>query len=118
MVVIGYVRVNTLGQELELQVEKLNEYGCEKIFTEKQGGAKSEREELARALDSLREGDKLVIYKRDRLSRSTFELHKIEKELQERGIGLVFIKEQIDFTTTAGKLMLTMPGVLQNLKGT
>jgi DNA invertase Pin-like site-specific DNA recombinase len=109
---IGYARVSTEGQELDLQVEKLKEYGCDKIFMEKESGAKSEREELAKALDYLRQGDKLVVYKLDRLARSTFDLHKIARDLEQNGIGLVFIKEQIDFTTPAGKLMFTMLGAI------
>jgi DNA invertase Pin-like site-specific DNA recombinase len=112
MAVIGYARVSSEGQDLELQVDKLNEYGCEKIFMEKQSGTKSDREELARALDYIREGDKLVVYKLDRLARSTHDLLKIATELRERHIGLVFIKEQIDFTTPAGKLMFTMLGAI------
>jgi DNA invertase Pin-like site-specific DNA recombinase len=79
---------------------------------EKQSGAKSDREELIKALDFLREGDKLVVYKIDRLARSTFDLQKIAKELEERGIALVFIKEQIDFSTPSGKLMFTMLGAI------
>ncbi|MFB5196161.1 recombinase family protein [Neobacillus sp. KR4-4] len=112
MTVIGYARVSSVGQDLELQIEKLQEYGCERIYQEKESGAKSDRKELAKALDYLREGDKLVIYKLDRLARSTFDLHKIARELEARGIGLVFIKEQIDFTTPAGKLMFTMLGAI------
>ena len=79
---------------------------------EKQSGAKSDREELIKALDYLREGDKLVVYMMDRLARSTFDLQKIAKELEERGIALVFIKEQIDFSTPSGKLMFTMLGAI------
>lgn len=112
MAIIGYARVSTSGQDLELQVEKLMDYGCDKIFKEKQSGAKSDRGELSKALDYLREGDKLVVYKIDRLARSTFDLHRIARELTEKGIGLVFIKEQIDFTTPAGKLMFTMLGAI------
>ncbi|MFJ5760834.1 recombinase family protein [Neobacillus sp. NPDC093182] len=112
MAIIGYARVSTKEQELELQIEKLTGYGCEKIFMEKQSGAKSDREELAKALDYLREGDKLVVYKLDRLARSTFDLHKIVKELHDRGIALVFIKEQIDFSSPPGKLMFTMLGAI------
>lgn len=63
-------------------------------------------------LDYLREGDKLVVYKLDRLARSTFDLQKIAKDLEERGIALVFIKEQIDFSTPSGKLMFTMLGAI------
>lgn len=109
---VGYARVSTVGQDLELQIDKLKKYGCERIFQEKQSGAKSDREELGKALDYLREGDKLIVYKIDRLARSTFDLHKIAKELSEKGIGLVFIKEQVDFTTPAGKLMFTMLGAI------
>ncbi len=112
MTIIGYGRVSTKDQSLELQEEKLKEYGCEKIFMEKQSGAKSDREELAKALEYLREGDKLVVYKIDRLARSTFDLHKIAKDLEERGIALVFIKEQIDFSTPSGKFMFTMLGAV------
>ncbi|CAH0282935.1 DNA-invertase hin [Peribacillus simplex] len=63
-------------------------------------------------MDYLREGDKLVVYKLDRLARSTFDLQKIAKDLEERGISLVFIKEQIDFSTPSGKLMFTMLGAI------
>lgn len=112
MAIIGYGRVSTIDQSLDLQEEKLKEYGCEKIFMEKQSGAKSDREELIKALDYLREGDKLVVYKIDRLARSTFDLQKIAKDLEERGIALVFIKEQIDFSTPSGKLMFTMLGAI------
>jgi len=69
MAIIGYARVSTKKQELvDLQKDKLTEYGCEKIFMEKQSGAKSDREELAKTLDYLRDGDKLVVYKLDRLA--------------------------------------------------
>ena len=112
MAVIGYGRVSTRDQDLALQVDKLNEYGCDKIFMEKQSGAKSDREELAKGLEYLREGDKLVVYKLDRLARSTFDLHKIAKDLEERGIALVFIKEQIDFSTPTGKFMFSMLGAV------
>jgi DNA invertase Pin-like site-specific DNA recombinase len=63
-------------------------------------------------MDYLRECNKLVVYKLDRLARSTFDLHKIVKELQSREISLVFVKEQIDFSTPAGKLMFTMLGAI------
>lgn len=112
MAIIGYARVSTKDQDLALQEEALNQYGCEKIYKEKQSGAKSDREELERVLDFLRPGDKLVVYKIDRLARSTFDLHKIADDLQKRDIALVFIKEQIDFSTAAGKFMFTMLGAV------
>lgn len=112
MATIGYARVSTKDQDLDLQIEKLQEYGCDKIFMERGSGAKSDRKELVKALDYLRKGDKLIVCKIDRLARSTFDLHKIAKELEAKGIGLVFIKEQIDFTTAAGKTMFTMLGAI------
>jgi DNA invertase Pin-like site-specific DNA recombinase len=112
MAIIGYARVSTKDQDLDLQIDKLNEYGCERIFMEKQSGAKGDREELTKALDYLRQGDKLVVYKLDRLARSTFDLHKIVKDLKSQGIGLAFIKEQVDFSTPAGKLMFSMLGAI------
>ncbi|UAL53507.1 recombinase family protein [Metabacillus dongyingensis] len=110
MAVIGYARVSTKGQDLSLQIDELNKYGCHKIFKEKESGSKSDRKELKKTLEYLREGDKLVVYKIDRLARSTFHLHQIVKELESRGIALVFIHEQIDFSTPAGRLMFNMLG--------
>lgn len=112
MEIIGYGRVSTNGQDLTLQEEALKAYGCQEIYMEKESGAKSDRVELAKALKYLRKGDKLVVYKIDRLARSTFDLHKIAKELEEREIALVFIKEQIDFSTANGKFMFTMLGAV------
>ncbi|OHR72173.1 resolvase [Bacillus sp. HMSC76G11] len=112
MAVIGYARVSTKEQRLDIQIDKLNTYGVDKIFKEKFSGGSADRVELNKALDYLREGDTLVVYKIDRLARSTFDLHKIVRDLQERGIGLVFIKENIDFTNSAGKLMFTMLGAI------
>ncbi|OIK14259.1 resolvase [Bacillus sp. MUM 116] len=109
---VGYARVSTLDQDYSLQVEQLENYGCAKIFYEKKSGKNTGRPELQKALEYLRAGDKLVVYKIDRLARSTRDLHNIVHELQEKNIGVVFIKEQIDFSTPAGKLMFTMLGAI------
>jgi DNA invertase Pin-like site-specific DNA recombinase len=109
---IGYARVSTVDQDYSLQVKQLEKYGCTKIFHEKKSGKNTGRPELKKALEYLREGDKLVIYKIDRLARSTRDLHNIVHDLQQKGIGIVFIKEQIDFSTPAGKLMFTMLGAI------
>lgn len=109
---IGYARVSTQDQDYTLQIEQLEKYGCQKIFSEKKSGKDTGRPELQKCLEFLREGDKLVVYKIDRLARSTRDLHNIVHELQERKIGVVFIKEQIDFSTPAGKLMFTMLGAM------
>lgn len=112
MEVIGYARVSTPEQKLELQVDALTAYGCTKIFKEKQSGANSDREQLNNALNYMRSGDKLVVYKIDRLARSTFDLQRIARDLQERNITLVFIQEQIDFSTPTGKMMFVMLGAI------
>lgn len=109
---IGYARVSTSDQNYELQVEQLKNYGCNKIYSEKKSGKDTGRPELKRALEYLRKGDKLVVYKIDRLARSIRDLHNITYELQEKGIGVAFIKEQIDFSTATGKLMFTMLGAI------
>ncbi|MBT2663887.1 recombinase family protein [Bacillus sp. ISL-45] len=109
---IGYARVSTSEQDYALQVEHLEINGCTKIFYEKKSGKDTGRPELKKALEYLREGDKLVVYKIDRLARSTRDLQNIVHDLQEKGIGVAFIKEQIDFSTAAGKLMFTMLGAI------
>ncbi|MFD9626651.1 recombinase family protein [Peribacillus muralis] len=112
MALIGYARVSTVGQSLENQIELLQGYGCNKIFKEKQSGAKSNRKALHEAIEYLREGDKLIVTKIDRLARSVKDLHNVASQLEDRGIGLVFLKEQIDFSTPSGKLMFTMLGAI------
>jgi DNA invertase Pin-like site-specific DNA recombinase len=109
---VGYARVSSVDQDYSLQVEQLEKYGCSKIFFEKKSGKDVGRPEFKKALDYLREGDKLVVYKIDRLARSTRDLQNIVHELEERNIGIVFIKEQIDFSSAAGKLMFNMLGAI------
>lgn len=109
---IGYARVSSNDQDYSLQVEALEKYGCTKIYSEKVSGKNAERTELKNAMEYMREGDKFVVYKIDRLARSIRDLHNIVYDLQEREIGVIFIKEQIDFSTPAGKLMFTMLGAI------
>jgi len=94
---IGYARVSTDDQDLSLQIEKLKEYGCQKIFAEKQSGNKSDRPELLKALDYLREGDTFVVCKIDRLARSIIDLNNIVQELINKGVNVRFLKENIEF---------------------
>ncbi|MGH0497689.1 recombinase family protein [Bacillus wiedmannii] len=110
MAIVGYARVSTKDQNLDAKIERLTEYGCDKIYSEKYSGANSDREELQKALEYMRDGDKFVVCKIDGLARSIFDLHKIVNQLADRGIAVVFLKEQINFSTPAGKLMFTMLG--------
>ncbi len=105
----GYARVSTKDQNLETQLDALATAGCDKIVTEKvSGNGSKERPELDRLVENLREGDILVVYKLDRLGRSTFKLLGLTEELQERGVEFVSLKDQIDTTSAIGKAMFRM----------
>jgi DNA invertase Pin-like site-specific DNA recombinase len=98
---IGYARVSTLEQNLDLQIDALQKAGCEKIFTDKMSGAKA-RPGLDEALTSIRPGDALVVWKLDRLGRRTVKLIQLIEELKERGIGFKSLSNAIDTTTPEG----------------
>lgn len=102
---IGYARVSTQDQHLELQKDALEKAGCEKIFTDIASGAKTERNGLENALAYLREGDILVVWKLDRLGRSLKHLIEIVNDLSEKNIGFQSLQEKIDTTTSCGKLI-------------
>ena len=103
--IIGYCRVSTHDQCLDRQTDILTDAGCEKIYAEKVSGV-GERAELQAALQFLREGDTLVIYKLDRLGRSLKDLLDIIEQLQKRNISLVSLRDNIDTGSTTGKLTL------------
>lgn len=105
MAEIGYARVSTWDQETDLQIDALKEAGCERIFEEHASGTKTDRPELAAALDYLRPGDTLVVWRLDRLGRSLKHLIDVVADLQERGIGLRVLHGGIDTTTSTGKLI-------------
>jgi len=110
---VGYARVSTSDQSPELQLDALQRAGCEKILTEKASGAKADRPELAHVLrDVLRQGDVLVVWKLDRLARSLKKLITTAEELEERGIGLVSLTENIDTTTPGGVLVFHVFGAI------
>lgn len=110
MAVIGYARVSSRGQSLEIQQDKLSH--CEKIFQEKCTGTTDHRLELRACLDYLREGDTLVITKLDRLARSTLHLCTIVDKLQKKGVELKVLDQNIDTTTSTGRLMLNLLSVI------
>jgi DNA invertase Pin-like site-specific DNA recombinase len=102
---IGYARVSTQDQNPQLQQDALEEAGCEKVFTEKASGSQRDRPELKAALDYMRPGDSLVVWKLDRLARSLKQLIETVEELEQRDIGFRSLTEAIDTTTTSGKLV-------------
>jgi len=102
---IGYARVSTTEQNLDLQTDALNRAGCQKLFTDATSGARSERPGLDQTLEHLRRGDTLVVWKLDRLGRSIRHLIDTVGQLQERKGGFRSLQESIDTTTSGGKLV-------------
>lgn len=109
---IGYARVSTDDQNLDLQRDALNQLKCNQIFEDHVSGIKAEKPGLKKALDYLRHGDILVIWRLDRLSRSLKELIELVGLLESKGIGLKSIQESIDTTSTSGKLIFHVFGAL------
>jgi DNA invertase Pin-like site-specific DNA recombinase len=112
MMKIGYARVSTNDQDTQLQLDALNHVGCERIYEEKQSGAKTDRPELQQCLKSLREGDLLIVWKLDRLGRSLQHLIETVTDLENRQIGFQSLTENIDTTSPTGKLIFHIFGSL------
>lgn len=102
---IGYARVSTSDQNLDLQLDALRAVGCERIFDDVASGAKSERPGLRQALDYLRKGDTLVVWKLDRLGRSLPDLLATTNLLETQGKGFRSLQESLDTTSSAGRLI-------------
>ena len=103
--IVGYARVSTKDQKLDLQIDALNQYGVEKIYSEKFTGTKFDRPELQNMLQYLREGDTVVVWKLDRIGRSMKDLINIVGGFQNRGVNFVSLKENIDTGSATGKLI-------------
>ncbi len=112
MAVVGYARVSTKQQNLDIQLEKLKAYGCKKIYQEKLSGVDQNRPELIKCKEYLREGDTLVITKLDRMARSAVDLGNIVKRFEEEGINLVVLDQNIDTTTSYGELTFHVLGAV------
>src|ERR671938_1624995 len=109
---VGYARVSTGDQNLDLQKDALQKAGCKKIFTDVASGAKDERAGLAEAIAFLRPGDTLVVWKLDRLGRSLKHLIETVTPQQARKVGFRSLQESIDTTTSGGKLIFHVFGAL------
>ena len=112
---IGYARVSTRQQNLEMQLEAFHQAGCEKIYQEKKS-AFSERPELARALDDLRSGDVLCVWALDRLGRSLYEVIGNIKSIHDKGASLCSVVEKIDTTTPQGNMLVAVFSMLAQLE--
>jgi len=102
---VGYARVSTSDQNLDLQNDALQAAGCERLFTDTVSGARGERPGLTAALKECRSGDTLVVWKLDRLGRSLPHLVETVRDLSVRGVGFKSLQEQIDTTSSSGKLI-------------
>lgn len=116
MAKIGYARVSTRDQSLDAQIDTLREYGCERIFSEKVSGRKTKRTELDKCLDYLREGDVLVIYKLDRLGRTTKQLIELAQWFEKNDIELQIIDMNINTKDAMGKMFFTMMSAFAELE--
>nr|AAQ84124.1 Res4 [Staphylococcus aureus] len=116
MAKIGYARVSTQDQSLDGQIDTLEEYGCERIFSEKASGRKTKRTELDKCLDYLREGDILVICKLDRLGRTTKQLIELSQWLDENSIDLHIIDMNVSTKDAMGKMFFTMMSAFAELE--
>lgn len=115
---VGYARVSTQDQNPALQLDALKALGCEKVFVEKASGAQRDRPEMKAALDYMRTGDTLVVWKLDRLARSMKQLIQTVEMLEGQGIGFRSLTEAIDTTTAGGKLVFHIFGALAEFERT
>jgi DNA invertase Pin-like site-specific DNA recombinase len=112
MMLVGYARISTVDQNLHLQEDALQKAGCERFFTDVASGAQAAREGLREALDFLRAGDTLVVWKLDRLGRSLAHLLEVVNTFHTRQIGFRSLQEALDITTSSGKLFFHIFGAL------
>jgi DNA invertase Pin-like site-specific DNA recombinase len=114
---IGYARVSTTDQNVALQLEALEQSGCTKVFQEVASGAHGERQALTAALEYLRAGDTLVVWRLDRLGRSLGHLITLLNTLHSRQIGLHSVVEAIDTTTATGQFFFQVTGAFADTVG-
>jgi DNA invertase Pin-like site-specific DNA recombinase len=114
--ILGYARVSTQDQNLDMQLDALKQYGCERIFQEKMTGTKKERPQLEEMLKQLRTGDKVVIYKLDRISRSTKHLIELSERFESEGVQFVSIQDSIDTSTPMGRFFFRVMASIAELE--
>ncbi len=114
MALVGYARVSSVGQSLDVQLDKLQE--CGKIFREKMSAAGGKRPQLAACLEYVREGDTLVVTRLDRLARSTLHLCQIADELRRKEVELRVIDQNINTADATGRLLFNMLGAINQFE--
>lgn len=113
---IGYARVSTQDQNLDLQIEALTKAGCKKVFDDKMSGSRAERPGLAKALEMLREGDTLTVWKLDRLGRSVKNLVDLVGELHKQGVQFKSLTDAIDTGTPSGRFFFHVMASLAEME--
>lgn len=113
---VGYARVSTKEQNYEMQIRELEAFGCEKIFSEKESGTSNDRKELKKALDFLREGDTLIVWKLDRLGRGVSKSSNYLDQLKQKKVNLVSLTEKIDTRTTLGEMLFYFSSIFAEME--
>ncbi len=106
MALVGYARVSSSGQSLDVQLDKLK--SCDKVYKETQSGTNQQRSQLAACLEYIRDGDTLIVSRLDRLARSTLHLCTIADTLQRKNVALQVIDQNIDTSSATGRLLFNM----------
>jgi DNA invertase Pin-like site-specific DNA recombinase len=113
---IGYARVSTTDQNLDLQIDALTKAGCQKLFDDKISGSRAARPGLAKALEMLRDGDTLVVWKLDRLGRSVKNLVDLVGELHRQGVHFKSLTDAIDTGTSSGRFFFHVMASLAEME--
>lgn len=113
--IFGYARVSTEDQDLNLQIQALEDFGCDKIFQEKKSATAKNRYQFNTMLSSMRKGDLIVVWKLDRLGRSVIDIHSVMKKMEDRGVDFKCITQPYD-TTSFGRAMFGFMAVLAQLE--
>ena len=104
----AYARISTTAQNIDSQIDELQKHGYDEIYTDEASGKNTKRPELEKMLQSLRKGDKVIIYRLDRLGRSLSDLLRLMKSFEEQEVALVSLSENINTTTVTGKLVFNI----------
>lgn len=111
---VGYARVSSIGQSLDVQLDKLKH--CDKIFQEKQSGNDNNRPKLKDCLEYVRRGDALVVTRLDRLARSSLHLCQISEDLKKKGVEIQVLDQNIDTEDATGRLLFNMLGAISQFE--
>jgi len=113
---IGYARVSTAAQNIDSQIDALYAYGCEKVFSDKESGVKTERPGWQQLRGYLREGDALVVTELSRMTRSLKHLLQVVEALEDKGVDIISLRENIDTSTATGRCFISIMGAVSQME--